>query len=59
MLIKAVKEGIKISMRANHMNFWQALKKEIYMMTRIMGIKLYVKYMNGTAVEGKDFTIIE
>lgn len=55
MLIRAFYKGIKQTMKYQKLTFKEAVKEELYMFKDVMGPKLYVKYLNGTAVEGKDF----
>lgn len=57
-MIKAIKENVYERMKIEKLSFFEALKYELYMMFFVMGIKLYVKYHNGTAVEGVDFFTI-
>lgn len=53
--LKSVKKGIVNNMKYHKMSLLQALAEEYRMMFHIMGIKLYIKYLAGTAVEGVDF----
>lgn len=58
--MKLIKVFIKYTlcdMKYNGLNLFQAVKEECDMMLHVMGIDLYVKYGNGTAVEGVDFFI--
>ena len=53
--LKSVKKGIVNNMKYHKMSLLQALAEEYRMMFHIMGVKLYIKYLTGTAVEGVDF----
>ena len=53
--VKAIIHGVSDRMK-DGMSFTEAIEVEYYMMFHVMGVDLYVKYMNGTAVEGVDFT---
>ena len=59
MILKAIITGMKNNMKYHNMTLIEAFKEELYMMNHIMGFKLYVKYMNGMANEGIDFTTCE
>lgn len=52
--IRIIFKETKRRMRSDNQNFFQAFKYEIDMFC-IMGPNLYIKYSNGTAIEGKDF----
>lgn len=55
LFINAIKEGITTHMIYDKMTLLQAIKEEIHMITRVMGIKCYINYHAGTAIEGVDF----
>lgn len=42
--------GVKNTMKYRKYSLTQAILEEYYMMFCVMGIKLYIKYANGTAV---------
>lgn len=54
-LIKALIIGIHDEMKWNNQTLKNAILEEYYMIKNVMGLDLYVKYMNGTAVEGVDY----
>ena len=55
--IRAVADGISDDIKFNKMTFLQAVAEVHYMMFHVMGVDLYVKYKNGTAIEGVDFFV--
>lgn len=57
MISRAFYRGIRERIKYDGMNLLEAVKEELYMIRKIMGFKLYVKYKNGIAVEGKDFFV--
>ena len=59
MITRAFIIGIQQHMKCGNTSLLEAIKNEFYMMRKVMGFKMYVKYMNGIAVEGKDFITVE
>ena len=60
MILRALYRGIFIDrMKCDGMNFFDAIKEGLHMIRKVMGLKLYVKYSTGTAIEGKDFITLE
>ena len=59
MIIKAFVTGIYQRMKYEEYSLKEAIEYELDMAFNVMGFKLYVKYMNGIAKEGIDFTTVE